>query len=98
MGSLSSPLSCWPCSGPKGSKVDQSIQEKVAATLTELGLPAPTSIIQTMLLHDGYFVGHKLRYDGGHSIVRAGGGTIELYDEQGTLLKTVGLGTEQEAA
>jgi len=78
--------------------MDNSIPELMAATLTELGLPAPTNIIQTMLLHDGYFVGWKLRYDGGHAIVRAGGNTIELFDEQGTPLKTVVLETEKEAA
>ena len=67
--------------------MDQSIQEMVAATLAELGLPAPTNFIQTILMKDGYFVGHKLRYDGGYAILRAGG-TIEFYDEQGRLLKT----------
>ena len=41
----------------------------LAATLTELGLPAPTNIIQTMLMHDGYFVGWKFRYDGGHAVL-----------------------------
>ncbi len=66
--------------------MDQSIQERVAATLAELGLPAPTSFIQTILMKDGYFVGHKLRYDGGYAILRAG--TIEFYDGQGRLLKT----------
>jgi hypothetical protein len=70
----------------------------LAATLTELGLPAPTSVIQTMLMHDGYFVGHKFRYDGGYAIMRAGGGTVDLYDEQGTVLKTVAVETENGAA
>ena len=39
------------------SQMDPSIQEKVAAALSELGQPAPTNFIQTMLMHDGYFVG-----------------------------------------
>ena len=43
-----------------------SISDLLAATLTELGLPAPSNIIQTMLMRDGYFVGHKIRYDGGY--------------------------------
>ena len=71
--------------------MDTSIQDLVAATLAELGLPAPTNIIQTMLMHDGYFVGWKFRYDGGYGVLHAGGNTIEVYDEQGTLLKTVAL-------
>jgi hypothetical protein len=40
--------------------MDQSIPERVAATLSDLGLPAPANIIQTMLMHDGYFVGWKI--------------------------------------
>ena len=78
--------------------MDQSIHDLVAATLSELGLPAPTNIIQTMLMNDGYFVGWKFRYDGGHAVLHAGGKTIEFYDEQGTLLKTVGLEDERGAA
>ena len=78
--------------------MDESIQERVTATLLELGLPAPTNAIQTMLMHDGYFVGHKLRYDGGYAVLHEGGSTIELYDGQNKLLKTVVSGTEREAA
>ena len=78
--------------------MDNSIPDLLTTNLAELGQPAPTNIIQTMLLRDGYFVGWKLRYDGGYSVVQADGGTIELYDAQGTLLKTVVLETEKEAA
>ena len=67
------------------------IHDVVAATLSELGLPAPAHIIQTMLMKDRFFVGWKFRYDGGYGILHAGGNTIEVYDEQGTLLKTVAL-------
>jgi len=63
--------------------MNNSIPNLVAATLAELGLPAATNLIQTMLMHDGYFVGWKFRYDGGHAIWVPGGSTIELYDEQG---------------
>jgi hypothetical protein len=51
-----------------------------------------------MLMHDGHFVGWKFRYDGGYAILRAGANTIEFYDEQGTVLKTAGLGEEKEVA
>ena len=78
--------------------MDASISDLVAATLSELGLPAPTNLIQTTLMHDGYFAGWKFRYDGGYAILPAGGGTIEFYDGQGTLLKTVALETDREAA
>ena len=78
--------------------MDQSITERVTAILSELGQPAPTNIIQTMLMHDGYFVGHKLRYDGGYAILHTGGSTIELYDGQGTMLKTAALEDDKRAA
>jgi hypothetical protein len=78
--------------------MDPSIQERVAATLAELGLPASINITQTMLMHDGYFVGHILRYDGGYAALPTGRNTIEFYDGQGKLLKAVTLGIEREAA
>jgi hypothetical protein len=78
--------------------MDPSIQERVAAALSELGLPAPTNLIQTMLIHDGYFVGWKFRYDGGYAVLRAGSNTIEFYDEQETLFKRVALKTERDVA
>ena len=51
-----------------------------------------------MLMKDGFFVGHKLRYDGGYAVLPTDGNTLELYDEQGTLLKTVVLDDERGAA
>jgi hypothetical protein len=78
--------------------MDKSIHEVVTATLAELGLPAPTNVIQTMLMGDGYFVGHKLRYDGGHAIWLAGSNTVEFYAEDGTLLKAVALEAGRGAA
>jgi hypothetical protein len=76
----------------------KSIPEFVAATLAELGLPAPTNMIQTMLTRDRYFAGWKFRYDGGYAVLPAGSDTIEFYDEQGTRLTTVALEDERGAA
>jgi hypothetical protein len=53
-----------------------SIHEIVSETLAKLGFPAPATIIQTMLMKDGYFAGYKFRYDGGYAIYLAGGGII----------------------
>ena len=78
--------------------MDPSIQERLAAALSELGFPAPTNIIQTMLMKDGYFVGWTVRYDGGCAVLHTGGNAIEFYDEQGALLKTVVVQDEKEAA
>ena len=78
--------------------MDQFVQQRVATTLSELGLPAPTNIIQTMLMKDRYFIGWKFHYDGGYAIWLADGSTIEFYDGQGQLLKAVALEGEKGAA
>jgi hypothetical protein len=78
--------------------MDPSIQEKVAAALSELGFPTPSNFIQTMLMHDGYFVGWKIRYDGGYAVLHTAGNTIEVFDEQGNSLKTVALEAGKGAA
>jgi hypothetical protein len=78
--------------------MDQSILNLVEATLSEFGLPAPTNIIPTMLMRDGYFVGHKLRYDGGCAILWAASDAVEFYDEQGQLLKAVSIETPEKGA
>ena len=75
--------------------MDQSIQDLLAATLSELGIPAPTAIIQTMLMRGGYFVGWKLRFDGGCAVLQSD--VIELYDEQGKLLTTITLKAKRAA-
>lgn len=76
-----------------------SIHELVSGTLAKLGIPAPATVIQTVLMKDDCFIGHKLRFEGGCAIHLAGGNTVKFYDEQGTLLTTVVLEaqTEEEA-
>ena len=75
-----------------------SIHDLLTVTLAALGLPAPGNVIETLLLKDGCFVGRKFRYDGGYAVMPAGGNTLQLLDEQGTLLKTVAVEPEQGAA
>lgn len=82
----------------KDSDMDKSNLEVVEATLVELGLSVPTSFFPTMLVKDGYFAGWKFRYDGGHAVSSADRNTIELYDENGTLLKRITLDTERGEA
>ena len=74
------------------------IHDFLAATLTGLGLPALCNMIQTMLMHDGYFVGYKFRYDGGYAILRVAGNTIDFYDQQGKRLKAVTRQAKERAA
>jgi hypothetical protein len=75
-----------------------SIHDLVTATLSELGLTAPTDIIQTLLMKDNRFVGWKFRYDGGYAIQQAASKSIGLYDDEGRRLKVVAIETGQGAA
>jgi hypothetical protein len=78
--------------------MEKTIQEMVAAAFSELGMPLPTAIIQTVLMKDRYFVGWKFRYDGGYAVWRAGADMVELYDHQHNLLKSIAVETERKAA
>jgi hypothetical protein len=72
-----------------------SIHDVVAAMLNEMGFcVAPGSMIRTILLRDRYFVGHKYRFDGGYAAWVAKTNVVEVYDDQGKLLKTEALGHE----
>jgi len=75
-----------------------AVTDLLVATLTELGAPAPSHLLQTMLIHDGFFVGYKFRYDGGHAVWRVDGKTLEVYDKHGALLKTTTPEDDAEAA
>jgi hypothetical protein len=78
--------------------VGTSIHDLAATTLAQLGRPAPTNMIQSILMRDGYFVGHKFRYDGGHAVCVAASGMVEFYDGDGKLLKSIALEIERKAA
>jgi hypothetical protein len=73
-------------------------QELVAKMFAELGATDP--VISTILLRDGYFVGHRFRCGGMQAVRRAGGEGIEFYGEDGKLVKTVSVEAveEQKAA
>ena len=63
-----------------------SIEAVVAATLKEMGYTAPTH--RTILIQKGFFLGFKFRFDGGYAICLAGKNVIEVYDDDGKILKT----------
>jgi hypothetical protein len=61
----------------------------VTATLAEMGVcTAPT---RTILIQKGYFVGHKYHFDGGYAVRLAAKNAVEIYGDEGKLLKTVSL-------
>jgi hypothetical protein len=67
-----------------------SIFDAVAATLREMGIRlAP---MWTALIKKGYLVCHKYRFDGGYAVwLMIQKNAIEIYDNDGKLLKTVTL-------
>jgi hypothetical protein len=69
-----------------------TLHDTVAATLTEMGIcEAPATVVRTVLIQDGYLVGHKYRFDGGHAIWLVQTNVIDVYDDDGKLLRTVGV-------
>ena len=72
-----------------------TVEEAVAAALKEMGI-GKDATARTVLIHDGYFVGYKFRFDGGYVVWLAKENVIEVYDDVGTLLKTVGVETSDE--
>jgi hypothetical protein len=71
-------------------KYAETIHDIVAATLCNVGLcQAPASLIHTILLRDGRFVGHKYRFDGGYAAWVVATNVIEVYGDDGKLVKTI---------
>ncbi len=69
----------------------EQVHDVAVAALREMGIsPAP---MRTILIQKGYFVGIKFLFDGGYAIRFAGTNAIEVYDNEGTLLKMVSLDT-----
>ena len=75
----------------------RSIQDAVAATLTEMGVPT-ASMVHTILLRDCYFIGHKFRFDGGCAIGLAETNAVQVYDDSRKLLKTVAFQSDEKEA
>ena len=67
----------------------EKVQDLVAATLAEMGVRVAP--MRTILIQKGYFVGHKYHFDGGYAVWLIEKNVIEVYDDDGKLLKTVSL-------
>ena len=61
----------------------------VTVSLKEMGINVVP--MRTILIKNGYFVGHKYRFDGGYAVRLAGKNAVEVYDDDGKMLKTVSL-------
>ena len=66
----------------------RSNHEVVSDILREMGLgTAPT--FHTILLREQRFVGHKYHFDSGYAVWLAESNVIDVFDNDGRLLKTV---------
>lgn len=65
------------------------IYNLVATTFSNLGMPPPIDVCETLLVKDGCFIGHKFHCDGGYAIWGTGWNAVEFYDDDGKLLKMV---------
>jgi len=54
--------------------------------------------MRTILIRKGYFVGHKYRFDGGVAVWLVEENAIEIYGDDGELLKTLALGPSQKGS
>jgi hypothetical protein len=74
----------------------EAVQRVVTEVLQESDGGDPTSVVHTFLIRGGFFAGHKFRFDGGWAVWLTGSQTVEVYAEDGTLRKTVNLGTSDK--
>lgn len=67
------------------------IHDFVVATFSKLGVPGPVDGCETLLIKDGCFFGHKLYFEGGYAVLASGGSTVDFYDDDGKLVKSVAI-------
>jgi hypothetical protein len=73
------------------------IYDLVVATFSELGMPAPADVCETLLVEDGCFIGHTFHGNGGYAMWGVGSNTVSFYDEDGKLLRMVNVNKASEA-
>ena len=78
-----------------GVRLEQ-IQHALQVGLSELGMPDLRGHSTTLLIRDGYYVGRRLTFDGVQAVWLTAENLLRFYDEDGRLLKSVGIGTTQE--
>ena len=65
------------------------VTQAVVATLAELGAVEPTSLVRTVLLRDGYFVGYQFCCGDRRAVWFVESGVIKFHDAQGKLLRKI---------
>ena len=54
-----------------------------------VGDSVPSPLVRTILIKDSFFSGHKYRFDGGFAVWRPEERELDVYDNDGKLLKTI---------
>ncbi len=63
--------------------------QTISAVFAELGADRPEEISRTLLLRDGYFLGHRFRCDKLQAVLLPDSEEVEFFDEDGELLQSV---------
>jgi hypothetical protein len=75
------------------------LDQTIAAALSELGLPEQPCRSTSFLIQNGYCTGQRFQFDGMEAIWMISENVIRFYDENGRMLKSVGVGpVEQDVA
>ena len=74
-----------------------SIRDAVIDAASELGHSEPAITKTVVLTHGGYFVGQRFLFDGLQAIWLMAESVIRFFADDGSLLKTVEVGSESSA-
>jgi hypothetical protein len=74
------------------------IIQAIIATLVELGADEPASLVRTVLLRDGYFVGYQFCCGERRAVWFVESGVIKFHDAQGKLLRKIDTSTPLKKA
>ena len=72
------------------------LHQTIAEAMSELGLPELPCRSTSFLVRDGYCTGQRFRFDGIEAIWLIAEYFVRFYDENGRMLKSVGVGTSQQ--
>jgi hypothetical protein len=76
----------------------EAVYALTSAGFAELGLPDPNRLHRTFLLRDMQYAGQRFDCDGWQAIWLLGSDSIDFYDEEGNLVKTLPLDGDKTLA
>ena len=71
------------------------LDQTIAAALSELGVPHSPCRSTSFLIQDGYCTGQRFQFDGMEVIWLIAENAVHICDENGRVLKSVGVGTAE---